>query len=658
MACLEIDLLGGVQARASGSSVAVAGRKERALLAVLALSPGESLARDKLAAMLWSDRGEKQAHDSLKSAIARLKKAFDPFEVRPIVSSRECVSLTRDGVTVDVTRFERLVREKSPESLAAAMALYRGDLLDGLDVGDRVFEEWLLLERQRLRVLARDALAELLEQYISSRNCDGAIATAHRLLALDPLRESAHRGLMRMYADQGQPTLAMKQYRICRDALRGELGVAPEAETIRLYQSIQEKRAGNGQTADQRAMTSAVAAHADPLSAPEAADLVRPVIAVLPFTNLSGDPEQQYFSDGITEDIITELTRGRSLVVIARNASFRHRGAPADISAMRQALGVRYVLEGSVRKAGDRIRVTAQLIDAVTLGHLWAERYDRDVQDIFAVQDDVTRVIVATLAGRIAASDAERTRRKPTSDWVAYDYFLQGRECDHRNDVRQAVAHLTRATELDPGYASAHGLLAVNLCLCHILDERQETLDEAMAHAQRALTLDENDVDGHDAMGCVALLRGQLDLAGHHFDRAVGLDPNSVNVAIDRAYWLMHVNRLDEALRTLDMGLQRNPYPPNWAWRVRGETLYFLKRYDEAISALRNEQAQYFWRSMFLAAAFAQSGQDTDARRELAIFVKAKPNASLASVSRSLVYADAGMREHLLEGLRMAGLAD
>jgi len=198
-----------------------------------------------------------------------------------------------------------------------------------------------------------------------------------------------------------------------------------------------------------------------------AAGSSKPSIAVLPFSNMSGDPDQQYFSDGITEDIITELARDHSLLVIARNASFNFRGPAADIAVVRRALGVHYIVEGSVRKAGGRLRVTVQLIDALTQSHLWAERYDRDIQDVFAVQDEVTHAIVATLGGRIVASGAEQARGKPTAHWVAYDYFLQGRHFDYRYDLEQSITLFARAAELDPDYVDAHawlGMLSSAVC--------------------------------------------------------------------------------------------------------------------------------------------------------------------------------------------------
>ena len=384
----------------------------------------------------------------------------------------------------------------------------------------------------------------------------------------------------------------------------------------------------------------------------------KPSIAVLPFINMSGDPEQAYFSDGIAEDIITELARSRSLQVIARNSSFQFRGSSTDIAAVRRALGVRYVLEGSVRRAGGRIRVTAQLIDAVTQSHIWAERYDREIQDIFAVQDEVTRAIVATLEGRIMVSGAEQARRKPTKEWAAYDHFLQGRDCDYRYDIHQSIANFRRATELDPDYMQAHALLAIQLCMRYLLDERGETLAEANLHAQRAMALDENSAYAQGSMGWILLRSGQIEAAGQYFRRTVELSPNEVGLAVDWANWLMYMNRPDEALRELDLLLQRDPYPPAYIWEVRGETLYFLKRYDEAIASLRKLRGDHYWGPMFLAAAFAQSGQMAEARRELAALLKAKPTTTLRTLVKGLRYADSSMTDHVLQGLRKAGLPE
>jgi DNA-binding SARP family transcriptional activator len=299
MTSLELVLLGGFQVRAAGQAIDVSGRKERALLAVLAMPPGEPRSRDKLAGLLWSDRGDKQARDSLKQAVLRLRKSFGTLHP-PILTDRVSLALDAAEVAVDVQEFEQLIGDGTPDAVARAATLYRGDLLDGLDVRDPAFEEWLLFERQRLRDLARVALARLLELHMASNAHDQAGAAARRLLALDPLQETAHRALMRIYAEHGQTAQALKQYQMCRDALQGEVGVRPDAETERLYQSIREKR---GRRMDIQVPPAEASDETSSLFDPpplqhdrEAAiPSARPSIAVLPFENLSDDPEQQRF---------------------------------------------------------------------------------------------------------------------------------------------------------------------------------------------------------------------------------------------------------------------------------------------------------------------------------------------------------------------------
>ena len=288
---LQIVLLGGFKARAAGQAIEVPGRKERALLAFLAMPPGEPRSRDRLAGLLWSERADKQAHDSLKQAVLRLRKSFNSMFHLPVLADREFLTLDRAEVAVDVGEFEQLIGEGTPEAMERAATLYRGDLLDGLDVRDPAFEEWLLFERQRLRDLARKALATLLDRHMAAAAHDQAGAAARRLLALDPLREIAHRALMRIYAEQGQTALALKQYQQCRDTLQGELGVKPEPETTRLYKSIRQRRAT---PVPSSTGSSSAARDGPPEPAPVELPLPsKPSIAVLPFVNMSGNPDHK-----------------------------------------------------------------------------------------------------------------------------------------------------------------------------------------------------------------------------------------------------------------------------------------------------------------------------------------------------------------------------
>ncbi len=394
-----------------------------------------------------------------------------------------------------------------------------------------------------------------------------------------------------------------------------------------------------------------------PVTGPAGGAHEQPVIVVLPFTNMSGDPEQDYFSDGITEDIITELARYRSLAVIARNSSFQFKGPAVDLAAVRRALGANYIVEGSVRKSGSRIRITAQLIDAATGSHLWAERYDRTIEDVFAVQDEVVQTIVSTLEGRLAAAGAARVRSKPTISWAAYDYFLQGRELSSRYRINEADLSLARAIDLDPGYVNAYAWRASTLVTKFFQDNDAETLQKALACAEKALSLDESAAWSHQAMGFVSLHSHKLAEAGMHFERAMSLNPNDVYITADYANWLSYMGQFDDALRYLDLAQQRDPFPPAWIWEVRGTTLLLLKRYDEAISAFQKAPIENFFTHGLLAAAFARAGQMEQARHELALARLGKADIT-NSFFEFRPYAREEHRQFLQDGLRLAASGD
>ena len=372
MAPVAVTLLGGFEIRADGAARELPGQKDRALLAVLALTPGAAHTRDKLAGLLWSDRGDAHARDSLKHALGRLRAALGR-DGDPLVADRQSVRLDPASLTVDVAAFERLLAEGTPDAAEAAIALYRGDLLDGIGIRDPAFEEWLRVERERLRGRAEEAAAGLMARSLAEGDRERAAAAARRLLELDPLREDACRALMRIHADRGETAQALSLYDALRDRLHRELGVRPERETTRLYEAIRQ----GGEPEDARV----AAGTGVPDPAPPLPD--RPSIAVLPFQNLSGDPEQEYFADGVVEEIITALSRMRWLFVIARNSSFTYQGRAVDVKQVGRELGVRYVLEGSVRAAADRVRIMAHLIDAATGSHLWADSFEGGLEDIF-----------------------------------------------------------------------------------------------------------------------------------------------------------------------------------------------------------------------------------------------------------------------------------
>jgi TolB-like protein len=451
---LRLKVLGGFEARIGpGEPLDIATRKTRALLAYLALPPGRAHARDKLTGLLWSDRGDEQARNSLRQALTELGRILTGIEPSPLVKGRDTLSLDREAVEVDAMLFERLAASPDAGDLGRAAAMYAGDLLDGFGVRDPAFEEWLRDERQRYRELALAALKKL----VNCQTGANALAVAQRLLALAPLQEEVHRTVMRLHAEAGDVAAALRQYDTCCSTLKRELDITPSPETEALHRRIRDR-------ATARPDSDYIAASANALRQPTMTGRSKPSIAVLPFRNLSGDLEQQYFSDGITEDIITELSRFRQLFVIARNSSFQYRGKDVDVRRVGRELGVQYVVEGSIRKAAERVRITAQLTDAATGNHLWAERYDRDYHDVFAVQDEVTQTIVSTLVVRLEDEGLASAKRKPPASMQAYDYWLRGKNCLDlwtKPANVEAREFFEKAIAIDPGYARAYAGLAL-----------------------------------------------------------------------------------------------------------------------------------------------------------------------------------------------------
>ncbi len=280
----------------------------------------------------------------------------------------------------------------------------------------------------------------------------------------------------------------------------------------------------------------------------------KPSIAVLPLVNMSGDPEQEFFADGLTEDIITELSRFHDLLVISRNSTFVYKGKAVKVQEVAREFGVDYVLEGSVRKAGDRIRVTVQLIDAETDRHIWAERYDRDLEDIFAIQDEMTRAIVATLPGRVEAATHDRAKRKTTDNMAAYDCVLAAKVLHHRStreDNAEAQRLLDRALALDPNYAHAHAWKACVLGQTWVYDwcaEREATLQQVAAELEVALALDDSDSDVHRVLAALNLTRDDHDKAAYHQERALALNPNYDLVVVQQGELLTWLGRPEEGI--------------------------------------------------------------------------------------------------------------
>ena len=399
----------------------------------------------------------------------------------------------------------------------------------------------------------------------------------------------------------------------------------------------------------------------------------KPSIAVLAFTNMSGDPDQEYFSDGITEDIITGLSRFSELFVIARNSSFQYKGKSPDIRQVGRELGVRYVLEGSIRRAGDRVRISAQLIDAVTGAHRWAERYDRELKDVFAVQDEVSRAVVAILVAQVNKAEAERTLLKPPATWQAYDFFIRASDIyssrwgssSSVTDLYEARRLLERSIALDPSYARAYALLSHTNLITWVyrLDEdylSPTALERAHRLAWKAVQLDANLPIAHASLGNVLTFEGQHEQSVAEFERAIALNPNFTDWRFCTA--LVRAGEPARAIQVVETHMRYDPFCVPSVPGALGIARYFLKEYSEALPPLRefasrnpNVSQGHIW----LAASLAQLGQLDEARAEATEVLRLDPKYTIDGTQRRLaLYKRPEDTEHLLDGLRKAGLPE
>ncbi|HEX7437343.1 MAG TPA: adenylate/guanylate cyclase domain-containing protein [Caldimonas sp.] len=387
----------------------------------------------------------------------------------------------------------------------------------------------------------------------------------------------------------------------------------------------------------------------------------KPSIAVLPFNNMSGDAEQEFFADGITENIITELSRFRDLFVISRNSSFKYKGKAVEVQKFARELGVQYVVEGSVRKAGKRVRITVQLIDAETDRHVWAERYDRDLEDIFAIQDEVTTAIVATLPGRVEAAARDRAARTTTENMAAYECVLTGKVLHHRSnreDNARAQRLLDRAIQLDPGYAHAHAWKACVLGQTWVYgwcEDRSATENMIVEELRTALALDDNDSDVHRILAAVNLAQDRHDQCVYHQRRALTLNPNDDLVVVQEGEILTWLGQAEEGIEWIKKAMRLNPYHPERFRNHLGRAYFVARRYGEAVDALKCTTLREPAQRALLAACCARLGDAAAAATHRGEVLAQLPGFAIEEHLATLHYKQPGDREHHRQGLLEAG---
>jgi len=601
---LELQLLGKFRLSQDGEEIPVRSRKGQALLAYLALNGGRAQPREHLAGLLWGDRFDDQARRSLRQCVFSLRK--DLGENAESLGGDHELVLT--DVTVDVVKFEALIAEGRPESLEQAADMGAANLLAGLSVKAEAFDAWLDDERDRLA--------------------------------------------MRAHAAAGRRTEALKSYETCVATLRRELDTEPEPKTTQLHDDI---RAG-----DTPAPESTPAS--DPMALPEV-----PSMAVLPFINMSGDPEQDLFADGIAGDIALTLSRSPNLFVIAYQSALAYKGRIVDLREVGRDLGVQYVVRGSARVAGKRIRVTAELADATTGESQWSQRYDRELDDLFDLQDELTREIVTMLSEELLESEGSRAWLRTTDNYEAWFCALEGWERWTRLGIlpesQKGMALLEKAVALDPEFKEAWAHLCVAYCFDAYTNQAAQTdriarVDEILAWLLQ------------DDPPCPGVFLAQYwrrlhdgDLAGAvaAAEKGVAAAPQAHFAKLQVLWVSCHLGDYVKAERLAREVIRLNPYTPPGTQGLLGRAVFEQGREEEAMEIWRQtaeRQPDFLPIHVRLAAEYALMGDAENTRTEVAHILRLDPTFRVTGAAPWYQSEDPKWRERLLEGLRLAGLPD
>ena len=651
---LRICLLGPIAIEIDGAPVVIASKKSRALLGYLVQRGGTDVARSTITGLLWSERGEEQARASLRQTLSELRAALAKSNQQPINASNESITWAAGSAWIDIRELERAIEFDDDEALRQAALLIRGEFMEGLSVDEAAFEHWLAGERERFRQLTCTIHSRLMDNAERSGDIEEALNHGLKLILLDPLQEQVHRTLMRLYAAQGRNDAALAQYERCKRELSSQLGVQPEPETETLARSIRTGRR-NGPVNVQ-------------VQAPPSPALpVKPSIAVLPFTNLTSDREQEFFADGMTEDIIGALSRVRDLFVISRSSSFVYKERAIRAEDAARELGVRYILEGSVRVAGDRVRVSAQLIDGLSGGHVWAERYEGDINDIFKVQDEITRSIALAMQVKLTEGESARLWEGQTNNLRAWEKMAQAREVFSRYttiDTRVARQLLEEVLFIDPDYAGAIALLGTTYywdARFSLPVDKALSLSLAEVQAGKILKLNPEMGAAYTLRGMIAFLRDQHDEAIRLSKRAVDLAPSDFRAVTYLGQWYMYAGEPEKAAITLKTAVRLKPYRESWVTYYLTLSHLWMGNFAGALESAElylQQEPDEPYGLVYLAVVYGFQEQTVKATAIVAQLKERFPSFGIKNVILSERYKDQEKLERIVNILRAAGLSE
>jgi len=521
---LALRLLGEIEIIRGGQLLPLpASRKARALLVYLAVTR-QPHRRERLCAMFWDLPDDPRG--ALRSSLSKLRPLVDTPDHRRILAERDAVRLDSADAEIDLFAVQGVLRRSagqvSTEALEEAAALFRGEFAEGLDLTNCPdFHAWCVAEREEARRLRARILRTLIERHAAAP--EAALVHGRMLARIEATDSSAHITLLRLLIASGRQREAEEQREISMRLL-AEVGGNAVHELAMAWRSLTARPAPS----DRSPALSATTPSGEPAEPRPAAE--RRQIVVLPFTNMSEDLSQEYFADGITEDIITDLSQVSALFVVPRNTAFTYKGKVVEIAEVAQRLEVGYVLQGSVRKAANRIRVTVQLIDGATGDHLWSARYDRDFGDIFALQDDISESVVRALKVSLLPQELESIAGRSTTNAEAYECYLRGRSLmfggfGDKRTLKEARGLFTKAIGIDPGYARAYAGIAECDALLWIIGGTDISYEEILRNSNTALTFAPNMAEAHASKGLALFLSGHAAEAIAAFERAIELDP-------------------------------------------------------------------------------------------------------------------------------------
>ena len=653
----HLSVLGGFSLTdRKGRNIALPARKARLLLAYLAVPPGVAHGRDHLAALFWGDRQDEQARGSLRTALSGIRRALGEDA---LVVDGDTVRLDPAHLSTDYDRLRALAEGTGVVTRLQDAA--PGVFLAGLDHDDAAFADWLHGERRECTNLAMRVLDTSAAAAFGTGNYRAAIDLMRECLALEPLREQTHRRIMELYAISGERAMALAQFRSCKELLRHELDVEPAAET----RALADRIALNDPAAAPALHEATSMASAAPSAGPEVAGSAS--IAVLPFVNMSGDAEQTYFADGITEDIITDLARVTGLAVASKTASQIYRGGQVPPAQISRELGVRYILDGSVRKAGDQVRISAHLTDGETNLQAWSERYDRRLENIFDLQTEISRAIVRALKGSLAPQAGDIPARQGTTNVEAYEYYMRAKlltQEPSREHAWQVLGLYKQAAALDPEYALAYtGMVKAEIVLAHHYDGTAETLRDALEHAETALRLQPDLAEAWAVRAYARMFDGRYDLARLDLERALELNPD-----LPEAHLVMGYYHLDT-----EGGVAQAYHSFKRAFEISGDTghammldtcLRGLEKWDErpavgekvlAVAKRRFSLNPHDAHAAFdIGAAHDALGNHKESRRWVKIVAAFKTEDAVLIYNLACAYSDFGMIDEALGELERA----